>query len=107
MYLTDEIIDVKVEFTDRGLENFKRFMYQRPNDYKVDENNHFLYSFRTTKNQAINYFFKFGWDAKILEPDYLFLEFKKRYERAAKVYNGMTKSDIALKEKKELEDGNK
>ena len=107
MFLTDEIIEVKVEFTKRGLENFNRFLYQRPNEYEIDEINPFLYSFKTTKNQAINYFFKFGWDAKIVEPDYLFLEFKKRYERAAQVYNGMTKSDIALKEKQELEDGNK
>lgn len=107
MYLTDEIIKVKVEFTKRGLENFKRFIYQRPSDYVVDENNQFVYLFQTTKNQAINYFFKFGWDAKIIEPDFLYTEFKKRYERAAQVYNGLSKDEIALKEKKELEDGNK
>ena len=40
----------------------------------------------TTQRQAENYFFKFGHQVKILEPQELADKFSRRYESAARQY---------------------
>ena len=101
MFMSSEPIEIKIRFTEKGLESFKSMRYMRPQFYTVDTAEKLLYTFRCTEMQAINYFFKFGWDAFIVEPDYLSAKFKSRYERALKSYQGMSKEEILLSEKKE------
>ena len=98
MYMSSEPIDIKIKFTKKGLEAFKRQLYMRPQFYTVDPKDKCLYTFRCTELQAINYFFKFGWDAYITEPATLTEKFRIRYERALKSYNGMTKEEIFASE---------
>lgn len=86
MYMTSEPLTIKVKFTDKGLEFFKRQLYMRPQFYTVDEKDKHIYIFNCTEVQAINYFFKFGKDAVIIEPTSLKEKFKVRYERALKQY---------------------
>lgn len=100
MYMSGEPITIKIQFSDKGLESFKRQLYMRPQFYTVDKTDKHIYYFECTEIQAINYFFKFGWDALVLEPTDLAEKFKKRYERALKTYNGISRIDITKSEKK-------
>lgn len=94
MFMLSSPISVKVKFTNKGLESFKRQGYMRPQFYEIDPKDKHIYTFQCTEIQAINYFFKFGWDAYIMEPDYLSLKFKERYENALKTYSGISKEEI-------------
>ena len=78
MYMSSEPIDIKVEFTIKGLESLKRQIYMRPAYYEIDKDNRHIYTFHCSKMQIMNYLFKFGWDAKVLEPADLRNEFKIR-----------------------------
>lgn len=101
MFMASEPIDIKIKFTEKGLESLRRQIYMRPRIYTVDENNKYVYTFHCTEVQAINYFFKFGWDAYILEPLSLQQSFKKRFERGLKTYSGMSKEEIYQSEEKQ------
>lgn len=98
MFMSSDPIDIKIRFTSKGLESFKHQLYMRPQFYSIDKEDKYIYNFRCTEIQAINYFFKFGWDANIIEPTELAEKFKIRYERALKSYKGMTKEEIFASE---------
>lgn len=102
MYMSSGPIDIKIKFTDKGLESFKRQLYMRPQIYTIDKQDKHIYIFRCTELQAINYFFKFGWDALVLEPAELTKKFRMRYERALKSYDGMTKQEIIASEEETI-----
>ena len=94
MFLTNDVIDIKVKFTDKGLDSLKRQIYMRPHMFEVSSTDPNLYTFKCTKMQAIFYFFKFGWDATIIEPVSLKEEMFKRYNRSVYSYQGYTKKQI-------------
>ncbi len=71
----------------------------RPRIYTIDKDDKHLYTFRCTEIQAINYFFKFGWDANIISPVELHEKMKLRYSRSLKTYEGMSKEEIIKSEK--------
>lgn len=99
MFMSGDLVTIKIRFTPKGLESFKRQLYMRPQFYSVESEDKLVYTFRCTEQQAINYFFKFGWDAYIIEPVELRKKFRIRYERALKSYDGMTKDEIYQSEK--------
>ena len=66
----------------------------RPHMFEVSPTDPNLYTFKCTKMQAIFYFFKFGWDATIIEPVSLKEEMFKRYNRSVYSYQGYTKKQI-------------
>ncbi len=101
MFITTDSIDIKVKFTEKGLESFKRILYMRPQFYKIDKNDKYLYTFNCTELQAIHYFFKMGWDVQIIEPISLREKFIQRYSRAIKSYQGMSKQEIYDSEKED------
>ena len=106
MFMSSEPIDIKVIFTDTGLESFRRTLYLRPQFYEIDKNDKHIYTFHCTEIQATNYFIRLGWDAKIIEPEYLRDKLINRYERALKSYMGMSKEEILESEKRtEVKDG--
>lgn len=85
-YLAGEIPDegIIIKFSKKGLESFKRQIYMRPQNYeKIDE---FTYKFHCTEAQIINYFFKFGKDAQIIQPISLRNLFIKKYQDALDIY---------------------
>ena len=86
MFMTSNTIKIKVKFTDVGLESFNRHIYLRPQFYEIDPLDNHIYIFDCTETQAINYFFKFGQDAIILEPQSLANTFKTKYEKALNSY---------------------
>lgn len=97
MFMSSGPIDIEIRFTDKGLESFRRQLYMRPRMYTIDKNDKHLYTFRCTEIQAINYFFKFGWDANIIKPVELREKIKDRYYKSFKTYDGMTKEEILSK----------
>ncbi len=99
MFLSSEPIEVKIRFTPKGLESLRIQRYMRPRFYTVDREDKFLYTFRCTERQAVNYFFKFGWDAHIVEPAALSEKFKVRYERAYRAYCGEGREEILAAER--------
>lgn len=82
-FLRDELCDVIVEFTDAGKNLFNTMVFQRPEVISATGNR---YSFRCTATQADFYFFKFGAEAKIVDPIGLREKFAERYNRAVMVY---------------------
>ena len=93
-YLSRETTDIKIRFTAKGLDLLKRNIYMRPHYFEVDPNDENIYTFRCTEVQAVNYFFKFGWEAFILEPDSLQNRIRTYYESAYNTYTGISKEEI-------------
>lgn len=85
-FLVGDIIELKVRFTDKGLESFNRQFYMRPTDFKNVEGEKNTYIFRCTEMQAIIYFFKFARDAEILAPAVTREKFIQRYHEAYMQY---------------------
>ena len=96
-FLTGELVEVKVRFTDKGIESFNRHLYMRPTDFKKVEDEKNVYVFYCTERQAANYFFKFAGEAQILAPDSLRESFirlyKEAYTQYMKVETDMKKSE--------------
>lgn len=83
-FLAGEILDIKVKFTNKGLELFHNQLYMRPNDYeKIDDN---TYVFHCTSIQAMNYFFKIGKHVEIISPIEVRDNFIRRYKEALNKY---------------------
>ncbi len=70
-FMAGDLINVKIKFTQKGYESYKRVLYLRPNYYERDKIDNLTYTFHCTEVQAINYFLKFGRDVELLKPDYL------------------------------------
>lgn len=85
-FLTGEIIELKVRFTDKGIENFNRQLYMRPTNFDNVSGEKNTYIFRCTEFQAINYFFKFARDVEILAPAATRDKFIQRYREAYMQY---------------------
>lgn len=78
----DEV--VKVRLTDEGKHKYRRQTHLRPTlTEKCSEN---VFVFHCTAAQAEFYFFKFGKDAEILEPQHLRDKILSLYEKAAAAY---------------------
>lgn len=75
---------IVVKFTKQGKKMYHTMLHLRP--MYDGKPNGLIYQFTATQRQAENYFFKFGHDAKILEPQELADKFLRRYESAAKQY---------------------
>jgi putative alpha-1,2-mannosidase len=85
-FLAGAIIELKVKFTDKGLESFNRQLYMRPTDFDKVEGEENTYLFRCTEVQAINYFFKLAHDVEILAPERTRDKFIQRYRDAYMQY---------------------
>lgn len=87
-YLSSGEVDyrVVVEFTAKGEKMYQKILHLRP--LYVRKGADRRYEFICSKFQAESYFFKFGKEAKILEPASLAGEFLKRYRAAVKKYEG-------------------
>jgi hypothetical protein len=86
MFLVGDVIEIKVKFTDKGIESFNRQLYMRPTDFKKVEGEENTYLFRCTEVQAINYFFKLARDVEILAPERTRDKFIQRYRDAYMQY---------------------
>ena len=79
-----EIKRIKVKFTDRGKEMYKRIYLHRPAVTEIDGN---IYYFDCSRNQAYQYFARFGSNALVLEPQDLREDLYKFYFHASNKYS--------------------
>lgn len=75
---------IVVKFTEEGKGMYHRMLHLRPMYSGRPEE--LVYEFFCTQRQIENYFFKFGHNVKILEPQELADKFLRRYESAVKQY---------------------
>lgn len=76
---------VVVEFTPKGEKMYQKMLHLRP--LYVNKVADKVYEFHCSKLQAQSYFFRFGKEAKILEPSSLAKDFLKKYRAAVKKYS--------------------
>lgn len=74
---------IVVELTPEGEKLYRKILHLRP---LYTTKNGSIYEFNCTTRQADNYFFKFGHNVKILEPESLAQDFARRYLSAAQQY---------------------
>lgn len=84
-YLSDNEnpIKVVVQFTPSGEKLYRQILHLRP---ICKKKNGLIYEFECPQFQADTYFFKFGHNVKILEPQFLAEKFKRKYQSAARQY---------------------
>ena len=75
---------IVVEFTKQGKQMYHKMLHLRP--MYSNRPGELVYEFLVTRQQAESYFFKFGHNVKILEPEDLAEKFRRKYESAAKQY---------------------
>lgn len=76
---------IVVQFTPEGEKLYHRMLHLRPKYVARSQNGR--YAFDCTRQQAENYFFKFGHHVKILEPCDLAGMFYRKYSSAARQYS--------------------
>lgn len=86
-FLLPDSVTVKLRFTKEGLQKYQTQSYLRPSfANKISD---FIYEFQITPFQASAYFFKFGKDVEILEPESLRNYFINEYTAALHAYSQM------------------
>lgn len=76
---------IRVKLTNNGIRKFHDSIDSRPHKIETESSDN-IYAFRCSYDQIINYFFPFGRDAIILEPEDLKERFKRKYSNALKNY---------------------
>lgn len=81
---------IRLRLTAQGMANFKAWINQRPkysgNLPLPEEDGSYILEFECSKRQIWNYFFKFGADVEIIEPNDLKERFISGYRNALNVY---------------------
>ena len=88
-FLSDDTTHIKVRLTQVGQTMYKRMLFLRPvwsNISKCKDGNA-IYEFNCTERQIEYYFFKFGKEALVLEPEGLRQAFLQKYEEAVEKYS--------------------
>lgn len=84
-FLVEEQETIRVRLTERGVEKYWEQLHLRPvKDTDASSENEYV--FQCTQRQAEYYFFKFGADVEILEPESLRKRFAEMYQCAADQY---------------------
>lgn len=85
-YLIEDKVRIRIRLSARGIKKYKQMTFQRPMYSEIEGEEKNVYVFDIPRYQAQVYFFKFGADAVVLEPETLRGEFRKMYRDALKKY---------------------
>lgn len=85
-FIGKKLIQVKVQFSKKGEKNYRRITNLRPSYLSKDKG---VYTFFCSEEQAKFYFFRFGKEAKILEPKILAEHMRTEHQKAANMYEMM------------------
>ena len=94
----EETLEIKVQFTDKGLACFNAQSDMRPADFKKMAGAENVYVFRCTEAEAFSYFFSFADDVKILAPEVIKEKFMQRYRNAYLQYTEEAAADSLASE---------
>lgn len=86
LYLSGKLNDVSVWLSDTGIKKLGELSLFRP-AFEQDEKDGHIIRFRATWLQTFKYFFQFGSDAKILEPEEYRSKFRNSYKAAFELYS--------------------
>lgn len=78
---------IKVRLTDAGIKKYEAQLHLRPNTIGRDPADDHIYLFECTEAQILYYFFSFGKDVMVLEPQSLAERFTADYKEALQQYN--------------------
>lgn len=84
-FLNQDIGEIRIRLTDKGIRMYERILHLRPKYEKIEEDGH-VYTFLCSKRQIEYYFLKFGQDAVIISPEDLKKSFLDSYEKAVNAY---------------------
>ena len=88
-FFGEQLIDIKIRFTSKGLLRYNYSVIHRPVHVKVEidaKTNDFIYIFHCSEKQALYFFFSFANDVEILEPLSLRQRFIDLYRRGYEQY---------------------
>jgi hypothetical protein len=91
-FFNSESINVKVKFTEKGLQTLQTLIRDRPKLVEKESNNVFV--FDTTASQAEFYFIRFAEDAEVLEPSFVRRDMAIHFSSANNVYNAAGSGEI-------------
>ncbi len=99
-FLLNDTMRVKIRFSSKGLQQYQNLLYLRPPlIQKIDT---YTYVFQATFLQIEAYFFKFGSDIEILEPENIRNHFIEKYQKALSKYQNDNDKKPTLRAKKDL-----
>jgi len=75
--------NAKIKLSNAGIKLYKKKYLNRPVPISVEDN---IYNFSCSYDQLSLYFFSFGKEAIVLEPEYLKTQLNKRYNEAISAY---------------------
>lgn|GEM_PF-1200493 len=75
-----------IKLTDVGIKNYNEWLWQRPPYTEITGDGKNIYIFNCSERQVLVYFFKFGKEAEVIEPEGLREKFADGYRSAAKRY---------------------
>ncbi len=84
-YLISKPEQIRLKLTKKGYQTYLTKLFSRPELSSEDKKNN-IYTFSCSPLQAYNYFFSFGREVEILEPESLRNKFIKGYSHAFNVY---------------------
>lgn len=89
-YLLNEadVTHMRIRLSPDGIKHYRQWTFQRPMYSGIEGEEKDIYIFDIPYYQAVVYFFKFGGDAVVLEPDSLRERFRRMYEDAVRAYGG-------------------
>lgn len=100
-FVSEEPIEIKIRFTEKGKDMYDHMVFMRPQISEMpspDEPD--IYTFKCTATQARFYFFKFGADVEIISPiDPLRIDFLEQYKAAYLLYENNSKNTYDDKDK--------
>ncbi len=85
-YLSGQKSHIRIRLSREGISKYRRLTFQRPPFTSIEGAGKDIYVFDIPEYQAQVYFFKFGRDAVILEPETLKQDFINRYREALAAY---------------------
>ncbi len=85
-YLSSAKSCIRILLSQEGIRKYQRYTYQRPSYSSREGDAKDIYVFNITEYQALVYFFKFGADAVVLEPESLRQKFCRLYKSALLKY---------------------
>ena len=86
LYLGDILRDVRVRLSEKGKKYLSSHTQYRPFDITFDSDDSSIIRFKATKLQNFLYFFKFGGEAEILEPQKYRDDFIEKYREVIRKY---------------------
>lgn len=85
-FITSQKQEIQIWLSDDGIKKYESQAHLRPPVLRKSDNDEHIYYFECTDSQILFYFFKFGNDAKIINPPELAELFKQKYKEAYDLY---------------------